>query len=660
MTKLGYLRNHLDVVASVAGAATMAVLAVALTVQHFPTIYFVAVTVGFGCIVLYLVLRERIVPQEPRAACQSDSYSLLCFALGIACVALALAFFLTRGSEHVKPTTYYASVSAGAALLFASAVLTDSRNQLYGVVAAACAIGLLHIWTESSMFPSVVGIDAWTHLRVTTQELAMAAGTAPNIYNLPTLDTTLLGSYYSLMHVLFNGAMALFPIDYKTTALIFGSSLQVVANAVLVYLIGSELLGRRVGAIASLMIGSAGWVVVYSEWVIPNSIGLTFSLAVVYALLKWRKTLRWWYWTSVLIVLAISLLWHVIVLVWVLGTIACMGAAPWLLTLRSAATRKAAHSGGVLIVLLSICAMLALWAQFSPLANSLSLSTGNGAYTPSSGLTYAIGVAPDLIVSYPAEAAITGAAAAHNQLHSSSLGELATDSSGMFLYLGLAITGCLAMLRHKARLASISLVALYLAVLAVGFIPPLLGRSLLEHRWWYLAEGIAAVPLGACLVGVCGNLKPYRIAAVAVAVGAMTFLSTIGLPSNMTNRTLSPTLIVRYALTSGEMEGLRVAESCQPKVLGSDSFYLAYALSDSRWLYSAPARTTPLDKQIITGDFKGSKADVILLRHALYKEPFAFGSGAIYLLRYNPVEAAKAQGYREVYDNGEISCLVRG
>jgi hypothetical protein len=153
-----------------------------------------------------------------------------------------------------------------------------------------------------------------------------------------------------------------------------------------------------------------------------------------------------------------------------------------------------------------------------------------------------------------------------------------------------------------------------------------------------------------------------KIVIVSLLVAIITFFSLIGLPANITNRTLSPNLIMRYGLTDNELEGLKVVEDRfqgKYELLGSDSFYISYIQSDVKWYYPKRTKVASLDENIMSGDFSTCKCDIILLREATYKEPYGFGNGAIYKIEYNPIEVAKRQGYDEVWSNGEISCLVR-
>jgi len=324
--------------------------------------------------------------------------------------------------------------------------------------------------------------------------------------------------------------------------------------------------------------------------------------------------------------------------------------------------------------------MLMAWLQFTTLGNS-AIHTINQQGTPS----YTVGDSPPVSVSTIAGTAppvdkSTGSPvdksagntdteveeegdailqySVNDQLQGS-LGELAIDSMGMFLYFGAAIIGCFVMLRRREPLR-VTWVLLSIAALAIGFLPQLIGVSLIEHRWWYLAQVLLAIPLGAVLVRTTMRTKKwYGVAVVSVLVGVIAFLSTVGLPNNMTNRLFSPNLIARYALTEKEMEGKEIAESYDPKVLGADPYMMSYIHSDAFWHYPINQKALSAGNNIIHGDFANSPCDVILLRAALRTEPFAFGSGAIYKLEGDPVRAAEKAGYEVVFDNGEVQCLVR-
>jgi len=162
------------------------------------------------------------------------------------------------------------------------------------------------------------------------------------------------------------------------------------------------------------------------------------------------------------------------------------------------------------------------------------------------------------------------------------------------------------------------------------------------------------VPLGIALVSLASTR--CRRAVLSVLVVAMVFLSTIGWMSNMTNLTLSPNLIARYAFTEGETESLVVALQYSPQTIGTDPMFSPFVRANTD---STVVKTVSLTDEILSGDFQDRRVDILLLRDALHEEPFGFGGGTIYKLDYDLVALAVQQGYYTVWENGEVTCLLR-
>lgn len=619
-----------------------------LIIKEFHFIYVIATIVGLVCVVAYFICGRRINHEIDK---NSGVVSQICIVLAYAFVIMALFSYLARFQQYIKPLEYY--IYIGISIFFAFiGVIYSSKSNWYSVlfVTYACFVGLLHLWTECMMFPCVIGMDAWVHQRITTEELPMALGISENIYGLPPLNIKTIGGYYSLMHLYIYKLMNLSGLDYKMTVLIFWSSLQVIINVIFAYLIGKELFNKKIGILSAMMITIAGWVIFFNEWAIPNSVGVTFSLIVAYLMILYYKTHMHWFMIPIVFITLVSFSIHVIVSVWLIGIIACLSIIPQLFIFQSSLIRKIWFMFRSAILPIALTLLFLLWVNLTFLGIAVTTSVAvSGDFRPASGLTYAVGgvdVVQKCVVS--------------NSLDNSNLKELFLNSIGMFMYIGFALIGILIMLRDKINYLNVSWTVLCCAVLLIGLLPSLVGFSLIEHRWWCLAEAFMSIPLAVMLFRFSNMYKSgYIVFIMAILIGVISFMSLIGLPSNLTNKTLSENQIVRYAFTEKELEGFVIAETYNPEKIGSDSFYLSYIQSHVRWCNSRSNKAVTIDNNIISGDFNDCVADVIVMRDSLYKEPFAYGSGIIYKVNYNPVLVAISDGYKEVYNNGEVHCLIR-
>lgn len=648
---LDKIKRNLDATLALIGIVALLVISVVVISLGFNLVYVVAFGLGFVCIVVYLLARNKIATNiNPNIILQW----IVSIMVAIIFLLLALLFYNNRSEQYMKPLLYYICSAIAVIFIFISAFDVRSKKQIITTISVIAFLALLNVWTECMLFPNVIGMDAWVHQRIVTEELPAALGIQNNTYSLPPLNAMTIGGYYSLFHLYIFKMMDI-GLDYKMTVLIFWTSWQVIINVIFAYLIGNNLFNKKVGIVAALMIAIAGWVMFFNEWAIPNAIGITFCLVVAYLMIKLWQTNNYWLILPVVLISLISFLIHIIVSIWVIGVVACISIIPQIFSKRHILKRI----GSAMILPVSLILLFILWLNITFLGVALTTSVAvAGEYNPDSGLTYAIGKAPDTVCGNGNVTDVKSRPVLfNNQLSDGSLFEISMNSIGMFLYIGLAIIGTLSMLKGKLKPINITWVALCYAVLLIGLLPPLVGKSLIEHRWWCLAQTFMAIPLAVILIKLAWN--KWTSVIIGTLVGIIAFMSAIGLPSNISNRALSPNLIVRYGFTEKELEGFIVAENYGTKRLGSDSLYLAYVQSHVRWCNSRGSNSVTLDSNILGGSFKDCAADVIVLRDSLYKEPFAYGSGAIYKLYYNPVEIAKQQGYKEVFDNGEVHCLIK-
>jgi hypothetical protein len=81
--------------------------------------------------------------------------------------------------------------------------------------------------------------------------------------------------------------------------------------------------------------------------------------------------------------------------------------------------------------------------------------------------------------------------------------------------------------------------------------------------------------------------------------------------------------------------------------------------SEVEWYWPQKSKVISIDDYILNGDFTNCPCDILLLREALNREPFAFGNGSIYKIDYDTVQRAIEQGYSVVWSNSDIACLIK-
>jgi len=204
------------------------------------------------------------------------------------------------------------------------------------------------------------------------------------------------------------------------------------------------------------------------------------------------------------------------------------------------------------------------------------------------------------------------------------------------------------------------LVVAGILVLGIGYFPMLIGRSVIEHRWWYLAELLLSIPLAVTISLLFGLSKKNYLKAgiVIVLVFILTFLSIMGFPSNQTNRTFSENQVVRFALTASESQAMQTVATNYEGTIGVDGFYtkiqftpelLAELRGNLEWIQSC----------LLTKDFSQASSRMFLIREEIVNHPFGTGSGSYFRLNYDPRQVFTEEGLQKIYDCGSVSGFIK-
>lgn len=303
------------------------------------------------------------------------------------------------------------------------------------------------------------------------------------------------------------------------------------------------------------------------------------------------------------------------------------------------------------IALLFTVSLFGYWTFGPGYMSTLANLVGHGFEPgPDVALTYPVGQAPPELTP-----------GAWETLSSAPFSEFLFNSSGMFLFFAISFIGCFYMLSRRAGNPYAFFLAIAgVLILSIGYFPMLMGRSVIEHRWWYMAQILLSIPLAVAFYLLSGLSKKKYLKAglMAILVFVLAFLMIMGLPSNMDNRTFSPNQLVRYAFTTSELQALHTVSTTCDGTIGVDNYYTAagYTLG---LLAKSEDKLEGISPYLLARDFDHCPCDMILIRDEVVVHPIGAGGGTIYKLNYDPRQFLAEEGFSKVYDGGSVSGFIR-
>ncbi len=561
--------------------------------------------------------------------------------------------FVSSPEPYVRPLGYFISIAAMSAILAAKILFLPSKNSpIAFTLFQTILIALSLRWSVLLLFPSIVGLDPWVHQLMTLDMLGTPGVLIEGIggYNIQGLP---------VMYFTTGSTMLITGLSYKMAAMFSLSLLQVVSDLLFIFLIGRLLFNAKIGMLAALLVGVANWHIFFGYWTIPNSLGATFIIIILYVLLKFHKERVTGVIAPCVLAMAALILTHPIAALW----LAILLFTFWLgfVVYKKLFKERLATLPVLAAALVFTMAVFGWWAFGSGFLGTLQWMVTRGFDPGSTGFPQAPGggiplaaVAPPAAV--PPPAGVTPPPA-WETLSGAPL-EFLFNSLGMFLFFAVSLIGCFYMLsRRFSNPYAFLMVMAGLVILGIGYFPMLIGRSVIEHRWWYMAQILLSVPLAVAFSLLFGLFKKRYLKAglVIVLIFVLTFLSIMGLPSNQTNRTFSKNQIVRYAFTASELEALHTVSTNYEGTVAVDV------------LYTTAARTLRLIElegklegiSFLTKDFSQCSSHAILVREEIVKHPIAWGAGVIHKLNYDPRQVLTGEGFSKVYDCGSVSGFIR-
>jgi hypothetical protein len=523
-----------------------------------------------------------------------------------------------RPELYQRPTLYFILTALTAGVI-ACEIFSSSRRYLGPILIQIILLGMSIAWSQLLIFPSLLGVDPWHHLALT--DSIIGEGFIPE------------GNSYSKMpffHLMIAATSLIAELPYKLAAMVSVSLIQIICNALFVFLIAGHLFRNyRTGLLAALMVIIANHQIFMSYWSIPNGFAAVFIPIALYLLFfKFRDQPYASFTILYILVLASIILTHTI-------TAMCMAILLFVsygaLIVYCACQHLGEYNNASLIRPVGFTVAMFAWWTFAASSSIKSLAK-----------LIEWGFSIDVFVKTPKE--LQGYEA------TIPLGEQLFNNLGMFLFFAFSFIGVFYMISRRGSSSSFALAWVGMAPLVIGFFSLISEHSVIEHRWWYFAQILLSIPL-AVAIYIIGTWKSKRLQYIcSFAFGFVVILSFLMITSpsaNVDNPFFSPNSHMRYSLTESELESVKTVTEKWDGPIKTDR-YLAGSQE-----YQYP-QVSAFCQQIYTDDYLSLGDHIILVREVIVGRPFKIFS-SIYKLDYDLSGKLEGLGFSQIYDSNSVS-----
>jgi len=519
-----------------------------------------------------------------------------------------------RPDIYERPLIYFVITSLMAGII-ACEILFTQKNFTF-ILCQIMLLGASIAWSQLMIFPSIVGNDTWYHYYFTTQIL--------NTHDLPKGYSY---SQFPLFPLLIATTSFFTGLDYKLSAMFSASIGQIICTVLFIYLIGKKLLNRpNIGLLASLLVVIADFPITMASQPIPNSLAVTFIPIFIYILLFMKNNQS---------LLNIVLSFLVMAAIIATHTIAAMCTmiflfGIWFVTIAYKNIFKKYAYFTIFIPIIFSMSMFSWWIYKSDRIITLSELIG-------------MGFTNDYFNRAPTEL--------HKYVLIIPLFEQIFINFGMFIFFALSIIGILYLLSRKADRSAYAISFIGITPLLISFFMMSTGRTILDQRWWFIAQIFLSIPLAISLIIILIKIKKTVLKVVFIIgiVTSLTFLNIMSPVAQMDNNYFTPGFSIRTAPIESELSAATILDHYNGTCM-TDSYF------DLRILGNLGYTSDNFGQEIYEQNLTNLKGNIILVRSDILNKPFILFSSA-YKLNYN-LRASSDNTFSQIYDSGSVYTYV--
>jgi hypothetical protein len=595
-------------------------LLLALTIRKYTE---VGITIFLACLV-YLLIRRYLKPpialslsQLKFSSATHKEFSIIFFALFI----FNILTIILRTELYSRPIVYFVSLSLMTVLVAAEILLVPSpRASSNSVLIKIAFIALNLIWIPQIINPGLTGVDVWWHQMFTTQIIESSG--IPDGYAYSQLP---------IMHLIIAISSMVSGLDYKYSTMLSVSFLQLI-GLLFVFLLGRQILGRKVGLLATLILAVGVEWIPWGVGVVPTALAAVLVIALVYLVFKPREKHPLIFMSFIIVLLGLLILTHTV-------TSLCMAILLlvfWFAFKLQKRVFSIQMPSPVSLTLCLICivAMFAWWTFASGSINSLAGAIRWGFRVDT----------------------LTTSTSTVQYTQTVPYSEYLLNLTGFLLFYLFSIIGAFYMLSRKfGNRDSTVLVLGGISLVILGFIGLPLGLSaFLSHRWWFYSYFIMAIPAAIGILSISQWVKNgmVKLSITIVLVLIVSFLSITAPTANKDSPLYSKNSDARAAFSYSQLAAMDTLSSIKTK--REIAYGRVGAVTSKSIYYFEYQRSTyvrDIADNLYLKDFSGLDGVLVMIDEEVADGYFEADRGGM-KLNYDPRLELERLGFSHVYNCG--------
>lgn len=620
-----YLLDELDKSIALLGLILSLVLTIWVTLAIGRLIYMTMGGLSFLAFAAYLIIRKFISSSTVSSLALTEGSSRLHLTLNVIfflLFAYSILCFLLRPNLYTRPLGYFIAVALMAGVEAAEILFLPSQGwcshfALFKII----LIGLSLEFSQLLIYPSVIGIDPWTHQMFTLNILNI--GYIPEGYGYSALP---------FMHLLTGSTSLIAGLNYKMATMLSVSLSQVLCNVLVTFLLGNFLFNKKIGLLGGLLLGVANWHVTMGYWTIPNTMAAVFIPIIIYLLFKVRQEKPYIGVFLAAVFMGTLILTHTV-------TAACLAILLFAFWAGFRVYNSMYHewkaSVPISIPVLFTVGMFSWWTFASGSIRYLGELIKWG-FSLDYFLSISAHVMPEHVVRYASNIPFS---------------EQLFNNLGISLFFAVSLVGCLYMVYKRFGSSYRFVMALGgLILLVMSSLAVITGLGIIVERWLYFSQILLALPVAVAFFLFCGIVKNKvgKTLLLATLTFSLSFLMIMSPTANLDNPTFSPNTQVRFALTESELQAVERVSNMWNNTIGVDGYYSELRTS----LYSVKG----INREIAYVNYTDCQDMFVLIREEIVNHPFLLSY--VYKLDYDPRDVLAAQTFSKVYNCGSVSGFV--